>query len=133
MTDASNATPPPGSYEQQLLEGWEEVFKKGQLTLWILLALKDGPKHMAEIKDFIAQSTNQVLTADDQSMYRSLRRYHDSELVEFMTEAGQNGPDRKVYGLTDTGAIVLTSFLERNIINVFYKQEIKALIERSTE
>tara|TARA_B100000780_G_scaffold277316_1_gene247728 strand:- start:491 stop:604 length:114 start_codon:yes stop_codon:yes gene_type:complete len=25
-----------------LLSSWEETYKKGQLTLWIFLALKDG-------------------------------------------------------------------------------------------
>ena len=34
-----------------LLAGWEDVYKKSQLTLWILIALKDGEKSMASVKD----------------------------------------------------------------------------------
>jgi len=83
-------------YEQQLLDGWEEVFKKGQLTLWIMLAL---------------------------------RRYYEVGLVEFTQEPGRNGPDRKVYALSDIGRTVLDQFLERNIRSVFYQPELKRLIE----
>ncbi len=118
-------------YERKLLEGWEEVFKKGQLTLWIMLALKDGPKHMAEIKKFIHQSTNGTLSADDKSLYRALRRYYDVEFVDFMNQPGKNGPDLKVYSLTRVGRKVTDEFSKRNIIDVFYKPETKALLERS--
>ena len=36
-----------------LLSSWEQTYKKGQLTLWIFLALKDGQKYVDEIKEFI--------------------------------------------------------------------------------
>lgn len=120
-------------YEKKLLEGWEDVFKKGQLTLWIFLALKDSPKHMAEIKNFIDASTKGVLSVDDQSMYRALRRYHEVEMVRFTTEPGDNGPDRKVYALTGIGQKVLDQFLERNIISVFYRPEVKDLVLRKAD
>lgn len=115
-------------YEQRLLEGWEEVFKKGQLTMWIMLALKDGPKHMAEIKQFIADSTIGSLSADDQSMYRALRRYNDAEMINFTTTPGDGGPDRKVYALSTIGVRVLDVFTKHNIVDVFYKPSIRKLI-----
>ncbi len=118
------------SYERKLLDGWEEVFKKGQLTLWIMLALKDNPKHMTEIKQFVASLTLDRLQADNQSMYRALRRYYDAELVDISIEPNDSGPDRKVYGLTETGYRVLEAFLDRNI-RLFYKPQVKKLIERS--
>jgi PadR family transcriptional regulator PadR len=117
-------------YEQTLLEGWEDVFKKGQLTLWIMLALKDGPKHMAEIKVFINESTGGALSADDKSMYRALRRYNDAELIDFKQEPGKNGPDLKIYALSDVGAKVLAEFINRNILGVFFKPEVKDLLQR---
>jgi PadR family transcriptional regulator PadR len=117
----------------KLLAGWEDVAKKGQLTMWIMLALKDGPKHMNEIKEFILNMTDGVILADDQSMYRALRRFNDAELVNFTTEPGSGGPDLKVYGLTEIGSNVLQAYLKRNIQNVFYKPEIKNLIEREVD
>lgn len=119
-------------YQQKLLDGWEEVYKKGQLTLWMMLALKDGPKHMAKMKEFITDATNGTLSADDQSMYRALRRYYDVEMVDFTQESGGSGPDRKIYTLTSTGSRVLEYFLERNIRGVFFKPSIKDLLEKGS-
>ena len=116
------------TYQQNLLDGWEEVYKKSQLTLWIMFALKDGEKYMADIKEFILRATNGILSADDQSMYRALRRFHDVELVDFTTEAGDGGPDRKIYKLTSTGSAVLKAFVQRNITKVIFKPEVRKLI-----
>ena len=118
------------AYEQKLLYGWEEVFKKGQLTMWILLALKEGPKHMAEIKVFIENMTKETVSADDQSMYRALRRYYDAEMLRFELEPGESGPDRKTYSLSKIGLKVLDAFLKRNVINIFYQPKVRALIEK---
>ncbi len=117
------------SYEQKLLEGWEDVFKKSQLTLWILLALKDGSKHMAEMKQFILDATNDQLEADDKSMYRALRRYYDVEMVDFRTEPNDKGPDRKIYFLTASGRNVLQQFIKRNILQIFFKPSVRKLLE----
>jgi len=123
---------PNDPYINKLLTAWEDIHKRGQLTLWIMLALKDGPKHMAAIKSFITQATHGAITADDQSMYRALRRYYDTELVSF-TAAPGNGPDLKVYDLSPIGAQVLEQFLARNLRPIFYQPHIKALIERSAQ
>lgn len=118
-------------YERKLLEAWEEVFKKGQLTLWIMLALKDGPKHMTQIKQFINKATNGTLSADDKSMYRALRRYFDTELVNFKQEPRKGGPDLKIYSLSSVGSKVLNAFTKRNLIDVFFKPINKSLLERN--
>ena len=120
-----------GDYARKLLAGWEDVHKKGQLTLWILLALKDGPKHMAEIKAFIDRGTNGTMSVDDQSMYRALRRYYETELADFEAAPG-NGPDRKVYRLSALGESLLREFVKRNIIDTLYKPAIRSLIERDS-
>ena len=120
-------------YEKKLLEGWEEVYKKGQLTLWIMLALKNGEKHMAEIKNFMENSTNNSLTADDKSMYRSLRRYYDVEMIDFTNQPSESGPDKKLYQLTDSGRKILERFIERNISSVFYKDQVIKLIKKEAK
>ena len=37
----------------ELLSAWEETYKKGQLTFWVFLALKEGNKCMEQIKEFV--------------------------------------------------------------------------------
>jgi DNA-binding PadR family transcriptional regulator len=117
-------------YEQKLLEGWEDVYKKGQLKLWILLALKDGAKYMPAIKEFIATSTNGILEADDKSMYRALRQYDHAEIVTFQLDPNDQGPDRKSYMLTETGFKVLEAFIQRNITDIYFAEATKKLLER---
>ena len=118
-------------YVDELLVAWEEVHKRGLLTLWILLALEDGPKHMDEIREFIAQTTNGALSADDKSIYRALRRYYDTELVDYTLAPGK-GPDRKVYSLAPVGSRLLRRFIERNITGLYFQPRIKRLLERSS-
>lgn len=117
------------TYTSQLLQGWEDVFKKGQLTLWILLALHNGAKDMAQIRDYMAGSTDGQVSADDVSLYRALRRYYDNEIVDYTAAPGK-GPDRKVYSLTPIGHELLRSFVQRNIVNTLYKPENRQIIER---
>lgn len=116
-------------YEEKVLAGWEDVHHKSQLSLWILLALKDGAKYMASIKDFISDATHQLIQPDDKSVYRALRRFRDSDLVDFEMMPSAGGPDLKIYRLTDTGANVLDSFVKRNIIDVLYQPKNRKLIE----
>lgn len=115
-------------YEQKLLAGWEDVHHKSQLSLWILLALKDGSKYMAAIKDFVSDSTNQLVLPDDKSVYRALRRFRDSDLIDYKLQPKTGGPDLKIYALTDTGCKVLEAFLERNIIDIYYQPRNRKLI-----
>ena len=117
-------------YIAKLLNNWEEVAKRGQLTLWVLLALKDGPKHMADIKRFIAEATNETIAADDRSLYRALRRYHQAEMLEFTSQPG-SGPDLKVYELSPIGREVLRQFIERNITNVLFQPTITKLLQEN--
>jgi PadR family transcriptional regulator, regulatory protein PadR len=117
-------------YETQLLDGWEEVYKRGQLTLWILLALQHGPKYMGDIKTYIETHSSHTVTADDQSMYRALRRYYETDLVTYSTEQTAKGPDRKIYALTDTGCHVLSAFITRNLSGLLRQPIIQTLTNK---
>lgn len=116
-------------YERKLLEGWEEVHKKGQLSLWILLSLKDGAKHMADIKAFIARITHDAISADDKSMYRALRKFEDADMLSFVSKPSQGGPDLKVYHLTETGKRVVEVFIDKHV-TLFYQPTVEKLIKQ---
>jgi PadR family transcriptional regulator PadR len=118
------------TYESILLAGWEDVYRKSQLSLLILLALKDGPKYLAQISQFITEVSKGLQTTDEQSMYRTLRRFTAADMVQSQEMPGTAGPKRKLYALSDTGAVVLADFLRRNVIDFFYKPTVRTLIER---
>ena len=72
----------------ELLSAWEETYKKGQLTLWIFLSLKDGKKYVDEIKSFVEEQSNHTMTCENQSLYRNLRKYQHVGVVNFETGQG---------------------------------------------
>jgi len=111
----------------ELLSAWEETYKKGQLTLWIFLSLKDGKKYVDEIKSFVEEQSNQTMTCESQSLYRNLRKFQHVGVVDFENGEGNKGPERKYYFLTELGLALLNSFIERNI-NLFFSEQIKNLI-----
>jgi len=116
-------------FEDKIIATWEDVYKKGQLTFWLLLSLKQAAAHMGDMKKFIEAATNGSLVADDQSMYRALRRLTQMELIDYQEQSStKGGADIKIYALTKTGRSVLDTFIRRNIANVYYKPTIKQLI-----
>ncbi len=110
-----------------LLSAWEETYKKGQLTFWIFLALRNEKKYVEEIKHFVEEKSNRTMTCEEQSLYRVLRKFEHVNVVNFELRKGYKGPDRKYYFLTELGAELFEEFTKRNI-EIFYSQEIRNLI-----
>lgn len=100
----------------ELVADWDDVYKKGQLTLWVLLAVFDGKKYAAQITDFMFEATDGSFEVKEQSLYRALRRFDDMGLVRIsLEESPSGGPKRKYYELTDEGVAVVGRFVEINI------------------
>ena len=112
---------------EELLNAWEETYKKGQLTLWIFLALKEGPKYVNELQETIERFSNGTIRAEEQSLYRTLRKFYHLKMVDFSSGKGHKGPDRKYYHLTPLGKSLLQSFIERNIL-LFFEELLKELL-----
>ncbi|MGC4233465.1 MAG: PadR family transcriptional regulator [Niabella sp.] len=110
-----------------LLSSWEETYKKGQLTLWIFLALQDDKKYVDEIKSFVEEKSKNTMTCEEQSLYRVLRKFEHIEVVTYELRKGNKGPERKYYYLTDLGQNLFAQFVKRNI-HLFYSEEIKNLL-----
>ena len=114
-------------YKNELLEAWEETYKKGQLTLWIFLALKESEKFVDDIKQYVESASGNTLTCEEQSLYRTLRKYKELEMVDYNTKPGDGGPERKYYYLTKLGEELLQRFCERNI-KLLFQPQIKNLM-----
>lgn len=112
---------------EELLGAWEETYKKGQLTLWIFLSLKEGPKYVTGLQESIQGFSNGTIHAEEQSLYRTLRKYYHLKMVDYSAGKGHKGPDRKYYHLTPLGESLLKSFVDRNIL-LFFEEPLKALL-----
>jgi len=113
----------------ELLTSWEDTYKKGQLTLWIFLSLKDKPKYVDEIRQFITEKSKGTMSCEEQSLYRILRKFEHIDVLQFNSKKGNKGPERKYYKLTKLGIDLFNQFVQRNI-NLFYNEEIKKLLNK---
>ena len=98
------------------LDKWEESYKKGLLSFWILLQLRIRPTYPFEMKNLIYDLSMGTISAEDNSIYRALRRFEEMGLVVSSLEATGQGPDRRYYQLTPDGIELLRAFIRRNIL-----------------
>lgn len=115
--------------ESQLLGDWEEVFKQGLLTFWVLTALQDAALTVSDVGKEVSKLTKNTYKPAEQTLYRVLRKYHDLKLVDFNEIVGNSGPKKKLYSLTDFGNKMLTDFAKRNI-ELFQIDKVKNLLDK---
>ena len=110
----------------ELLKKWEEAYKKGLLSFWLLLLLYDRPAYAYELGAAVSDVSKGTVTADEKSIYRALNRFQSVGLVQSELQLSKIGPQRRYYRLTEKGTALLTEFTRRNI-HVF---ETPSVIER---
>ena len=101
---------------KDLLGKWEEVYKKGLLTFWLLLLLHERPSYPYEIGQAIRELSLETISADDNSIYRALSRFEGMGIVSSELQKSDTGPARRYYRLTDQGRQLLVDFITRNIL-----------------
>jgi PadR family transcriptional regulator, regulatory protein PadR len=114
--------------DDSLLAKWEESYKKGLLSFWILLLLHERPSYPFEMRPLIEDISQGTISADDNSIYRALSRFQEVGIVASATQPSSQGPDRRYYRLTPTGFTLLKRFIERNI-RVFETPQVAARIQ----
>lgn len=113
---------------KSLLSQWEETYKKGLLSFWLLLLLKQRKAYPYEIKDEISRMSQQTIRAEENSIYRALRRLAQSGVVDSEVQPSETGPDRRYFFLTQMGIDLLEQFIVRNIL-VFQHPQVSNLIQ----
>jgi len=117
------------SYEQKLLSDWEDVFRQGLLTFWVLMVLVDDELSVPGIKEAVEKLTKGRYVAAEQTLYRLLRKQYELELVDYTEVASENGPMKKKYSLSPLGRKLLQEFSRRNI-SLFHQPDVLKLIEK---
>ena len=77
---------------ERLLAQWEETYKKGLLSFWLLLLLSQRKAYPYEMKEAINELSQNTISADENSIYRSLNRLSQSGVVESKMQASETGP-----------------------------------------
>lgn len=106
----------PDKEIKQLIEKWEEIYKRGLLSFWLLLLLSERPYYPYEIGDALREVSQGSITADKNSIYRALSRFEELQIVSSEIKASDTGPARRYYHLTPKGQQLLSEFIRRNIL-----------------
>ena len=111
-----------------LLEQWESVYKKGLLTFWLLLLLHKRPSYVFEMGQQLEAISQGSISADEKSLYRALRRFEATGLVQSTWRPSDVGPRRRYYALTELGTALLKQFVQRNVL-VFWESAVRERLE----
>jgi len=112
-----------------LLVQWEETYKKGLLSFWLMLLLSGRRAYPYEIKDAIQELSRNSISADENSIYRALNRLAATGLLSSELQPSETGPSRRYFTLTERGQILLKQFISRNIL-VFQDPTVAAAIKK---
>jgi PadR family transcriptional regulator PadR len=113
-----------------LLAQWEETYKKGLFSFWLLLLLAQRKAYPYEIKAAITEMSRNTISADENSIYRALNRLADSGVLGSELLPSETGPSRRYFFLTDLGRELLNRFIARNIL-VFEHPQVAELIQKT--
>jgi PadR family transcriptional regulator PadR len=116
----------------ELLSNWEDVYKKGLLTFWLLLFLHERPAYAYEAGASVKRLSQGTISVDENSIYRALNRFESSGLVGSELRDSDIGPKRRYYHLTRTGTDLLAAFINRNILvfeNTAVRERIQAVLK----
>ena len=117
---------------EDLLSQWEKNYKKGLLTFWIMLLLSENELYAYEMPEAIVAISQGTIAAEDNSIYRALRRFTDAGLVQSEKKPSDMGPPRRYYSLTLAGRRLLAAFIERNIY-VFQAHDVAEAMQRALD
>jgi DNA-binding PadR family transcriptional regulator len=112
----------------ELLDRWEESYKKGLLSFWLLLLLHERPTYAFEMNARVLALSRGTISADENSIYRALNRFEEIGVVSSELQASPQGPARRYYQLTEKGSRLLRCFIERNIL-LFQEEEVEKRIK----
>jgi PadR family transcriptional regulator, regulatory protein PadR len=113
---------------ERLLEQWEESYKKGLLSFWMLLLLHGRSTYAYEMAAMIGKMSRDTVVADEKSIYRALKRFEENGIVQSRKQNSDIGPPRRYYSLTPLGEQLLARFTERNI-RIFAQPDVAAAID----
>ncbi len=112
----------------ELLSQWEEVYKKGLLSFWILLLLHREEMYAYEMTAVIADMSQGTVVVDEKSVYRALKRFDENQIIQSSLRKSDVGPPRRYFSLTNMGQALLLKFCQRNIL-IFQEPIVAAAIQ----
>ena len=95
--------------EKELLQKWEEAYKKGLLSFWILLLLADRPMYPFEMRSLLEEISQGTVKIGPGTLYGAFSTLEKEGLISMVQEDKR----RKSYLLTPKGKAVLLMQIQR--------------------
>ncbi|MCP2620265.1 PadR family transcriptional regulator [Candidatus Aminicenantes bacterium AC-334-K16] len=95
---------------RKILVKWSREYKKGFLSFFVLIFLKEKPMYGYEIHHRLEELTGQDGFIQESSIYQILKKMQKLGLVSSYWKKSPRGPKRKYYRLQASGLTLLEEF-----------------------
>jgi PadR family transcriptional regulator PadR len=100
---------------EKVLRIWSREYKKGFLTYFILLMLKEKHMYGLEISEKLKEYSDNNVTLDGSNIYQILKKLRKLRMVTIKKVSSSKGPTRKYYYIEKNGLKALRIFTEEYV------------------
>lgn len=106
---------------------WLKEMRRGTLEFWVLTLLNEEPMYGARLCRILSDWSKGLIDIKAGTIYPLLKRLEEDGWIEETTikiQEGEKGPERKIYGVTNTGEQLVKAMIESwtNIFETMFKQ-----------
>jgi PadR family transcriptional regulator PadR len=103
---------------ETVLKSWAKEYKKGFISYFILLFLKERPMYGFEISKQLMGITDSGLIFQESGIYQILKNLQKNGMVSFEWQKSSKGPQRKCYIISDEGNDLLERFTKEYLLPI---------------
>ncbi len=100
---------------EKKLDRWLKEMRRGTLEFWVLNLLNEEPMYGAKLCKILSDWSKGLVNIKAGTIYPLLKRLEEDGWIEETTitiQEGEKGPERKIYGVTDTGEQLIKAMIE---------------------
>ncbi|MFO7916402.1 MAG: PadR family transcriptional regulator [Candidatus Krumholzibacteriales bacterium] len=105
---------------ERFLRIWSREYKKGFLTYFILLLLKDTPMYGLEIANKLKHISDRSVRLHGSNIYQILKKLKLHGMVSSKMKDSIKGPSRKYYYIEEKGTELLVVFTQEYVIPLHF-------------
>ncbi|MFX0096735.1 MAG: PadR family transcriptional regulator [Candidatus Hodarchaeota archaeon] len=100
---------------EKKLDRWLKEMRRGTLEFWVLTLLNEEPMYGAKLCKILSDWSKGLVDIKAGTIYPLLKRLEEDGWIEETTmriQEGEKGPERRIYGVTNTGEQLIKAMAE---------------------
>lgn len=100
---------------EKKLDRWLKEMRRGTLEFWVLTLLNEEPMYGAKLCKILLNWSRGLIDIKPGTIYPLLKRLEEDGWIEETTirvPEGGKGPERRIYGVTNTGELLVKAMIE---------------------